>query len=396
MHHLAGRPGSRRSGEIRDQYHHAIDIVPTILDCLGVEPPDAHQGPRAEPLRRRQHALQLRRRLGARRPAGRSSTRCSARGGSGTTAGRPSRPTRRSAAGATSTTTTGSSTTPTSTARSCTTWPREQPEQAARAGRPVVRRGRRQPGVPARRPLGARDHHDAAPAARAAARPLRLLSRTSPTCPSSRRSTSATAPTRSARSSTSRRRAREGVLFAHGSRFGGHALYVKDNRLHYVNNFVGMFEQKVVATEDVPTGENLILSASFDKDGEDPPGVAHRHRCRCTTATGRSARAASRPSPGMFIARRRGPVRRPRQRRRRSPRTTPARPVARSPAAPSTGSPSTSAASPTSTSSARRRHAHARVARPARRLQHLQGGLHLSVGDGVLESAAKSFSFCSA
>ena len=31
----------------------------------------------------------------------------------------------------------------------------------------------------------------------------------------------------------------EGVLFAHGSRFGGHALYVKDNRLHYVYSFVG-------------------------------------------------------------------------------------------------------------------------------------------------------------
>jgi len=66
----------------------------------------------------------------------------------------------------------------------------------------------------------------------------------------------------------------EGVIFAHGARFGGHALYVKDNRLHYVYNFVGVVEQKVDATEDLPTGENLILSASFDKDGEDPPGVA--------------------------------------------------------------------------------------------------------------------------
>ena len=37
----------------------------------------------------------------------------------------------------------------------------------------------------------------------------------------------------------------QGVLFAHGSRFGGHALYVKDNRLHYVYNFVGMMEQKI-------------------------------------------------------------------------------------------------------------------------------------------------------
>ena len=67
----------------------------------------------------------------------------------------------------------------------------------------------------------------------------------------------------------------QGVLFAHGSRFGGHALYVKDRRLHYVNNFVGLVEQKIDATEDLPAGENLILSASFDKTGEDPPGVAH-------------------------------------------------------------------------------------------------------------------------
>jgi arylsulfatase len=66
----------------------------------------------------------------------------------------------------------------------------------------------------------------------------------------------------------------EGVLFAHGARFGGHALYIKDNRLHYVNSFVGMVEQKIDATEDVPTGEDLILSASFEKDGEDAPGVA--------------------------------------------------------------------------------------------------------------------------
>ncbi len=66
----------------------------------------------------------------------------------------------------------------------------------------------------------------------------------------------------------------QGVLFAQGALFGGHALYVKDGRLHYVNNFVGVFEQKVDATEDLPVGDNLILSASFDKDGEDPPGVS--------------------------------------------------------------------------------------------------------------------------
>jgi arylsulfatase len=65
----------------------------------------------------------------------------------------------------------------------------------------------------------------------------------------------------------------QGVLFAMGSRFGGHALYVKDDRLHYVNNFVGSIEQHVDGSEDIPTGENLILSASFDKDGNEADGA---------------------------------------------------------------------------------------------------------------------------
>jgi arylsulfatase len=71
----------------------------------------------------------------------------------------------------------------------------------------------------------------------------------------------------------------QGVLFAHGSRFGGHALYVKNHRLHYVYNFVGVTEQRIVATEDVPVGDNLLLSASFDKTGEQPRGVAQGTLC---------------------------------------------------------------------------------------------------------------------
>lgn len=66
-----------------------------------------------------------------------------------------------------------------------------------------------------------------------------------------------------------------GVLFSHGGRFGGHALYVKDNRLHYVYNFLGSEQQLIRADEELPTGESLILAASFDKDGENPPGHAH-------------------------------------------------------------------------------------------------------------------------
>ena len=142
-------------------------------------------------------------------------------------------------------------------------------------------------------------------------------------------------------------------MFAHGSRFGGHALYIKDNRLHYVYNFVGMRRaERSSATEDVPVGENLILSAIFEKDGED----SARGRHRDPVALPRRAEGRRRPHQDparQVLARRRGPVRRPRQRRaghRRLPRRP--SPTA-SPAERSTGSPSTSAASRTSTSSAR-------------------------------------------
>ncbi|MDT2009416.1 hypothetical protein FXW78_46380 [Rhodococcus opacus] len=86
------------------------------------------------------------------------------------------------------------------------------------------------------------------------------------------------------------------MLFSQGGRFGGHALYLKDNRLHYVYNFLGSEQQKISATEDLPTGQNLILAASFDKDGEDPPGTA-QGMLSLYYGTARSARAGSEPSP---------------------------------------------------------------------------------------------------
>lgn len=61
-----------------------------------------------------------------------------------------------------------------------------------------------------------------------------------------------------------------GVLFAQGARFGGHALYVKDGILKYVYNFAGMFEQVVEATEPLPLG-HVWVSASFDKEGDGMP-----------------------------------------------------------------------------------------------------------------------------
>ena len=62
----------------------------------------------------------------------------------------------------------------------------------------------------------------------------------------------------------------EGVLISQGSRFGGHSLYVKDGKLIYAYNFVGELVQVVESDETVPTG-HVVLSASFDKEGDGMP-----------------------------------------------------------------------------------------------------------------------------
>ena len=61
-----------------------------------------------------------------------------------------------------------------------------------------------------------------------------------------------------------------GVIFSQGSRFGGHALYVEDGKLTYVYNWIGELVQVVESTELVPAG-HVVLSASFDKEGETMP-----------------------------------------------------------------------------------------------------------------------------
>jgi hypothetical protein len=63
-----------------------------------------------------------------------------------------------------------------------------------------------------------------------------------------------------------------GVLFSHGARFGGHALYVKDGKLKYVYNFVGSKEQIVESTKRLPTGD-LIVGATFVREGETMPAT---------------------------------------------------------------------------------------------------------------------------
>jgi hypothetical protein len=60
------------------------------------------------------------------------------------------------------------------------------------------------------------------------------------------------------------------VLFSHGARFGGHALYLKDGKLKYVYNWVGMLEQIIESTDPMTTGHQ-ILSATFEREGDTVP-----------------------------------------------------------------------------------------------------------------------------
>jgi arylsulfatase len=59
----------------------------------------------------------------------------------------------------------------------------------------------------------------------------------------------------------------EGVLLAHGSWFAGYSLYVKDRRLVYVHNHLGLDEYRIRSTEDLPAGK-AVLRFRFTRTGE--------------------------------------------------------------------------------------------------------------------------------
>jgi arylsulfatase len=67
----------------------------------------------------------------------------------------------------------------------------------------------------------------------------------------------------------------EGVIFAHGSRFGGHSLFIKDKRLYYVYNFLGIPpEQKLVSDETLAPGR-YTLGVEFIRERAGEYGESH-------------------------------------------------------------------------------------------------------------------------
>jgi arylsulfatase len=60
-----------------------------------------------------------------------------------------------------------------------------------------------------------------------------------------------------------------GVIFAHGSRFGGHSLFIKDKKLYYVYNFLGIMpEQQFVSGELKPGKYTVGMEFIREKAGE--------------------------------------------------------------------------------------------------------------------------------
>ncbi|MCI0661152.1 MAG: arylsulfatase [Acidobacteria bacterium] len=59
----------------------------------------------------------------------------------------------------------------------------------------------------------------------------------------------------------------EGVIICHGSNIGGYSLFIKDKKLHYVHNYVGAEEFSVVSNEDVPEGR-VQLRYEFEPTGK--------------------------------------------------------------------------------------------------------------------------------
>ena len=60
----------------------------------------------------------------------------------------------------------------------------------------------------------------------------------------------------------------QGVIFAQGSRHGGHTMFIKDGKLHHSYNFLGVGDEQTFTAELPPAGRH-IFGINFDRKGVD-------------------------------------------------------------------------------------------------------------------------------
>jgi hypothetical protein len=68
-----------------------------------------------------------------------------------------------------------------------------------------------------------------------------------------------------------------GVIFAHGSRFGGHSLFLRDGRVFYVYNFLGIPPEQTFAAEHPLVPGRYVLGVEFAKERVGDHGETHGH-----------------------------------------------------------------------------------------------------------------------
>jgi arylsulfatase len=91
----------------------------------------------------------------------------------------------------------------------------------------------------------------------------------------------------------------EGVLYAQGARFGGHALFVKDRKLWYVYNFIGIPpEQQLVSPVELTSGAH-VLGVEFVKESTDERHTTHG-TAKLYVDADLVAQAELRTQPGHF------------------------------------------------------------------------------------------------
>ena len=90
----------------------------------------------------------------------------------------------------------------------------------------------------------------------------------------------------------------EGVIFAQGGRFGGHALFLKDRRAHYVYNFLGVPPEQLFSSDELAPGR-YVIGMDFAKEGvgehDEAMGTTRLHVDDKVVAEG-----AMRTQVGMF------------------------------------------------------------------------------------------------
>ena len=58
-----------------------------------------------------------------------------------------------------------------------------------------------------------------------------------------------------------------GVIFAHGSRFGGHSLFIESKKLYYVYNFLGIKPEYQVISSELTRNRSYTFVVEFERTG---------------------------------------------------------------------------------------------------------------------------------